>query len=556
LLYPVRDLGSNGVFADIDPYATPIRQFTFASNARFENKKITRAPVFLKSGPLVSAAAPRGVVAYQQLTGAWKFHVASYDGRVFDWVSGGIGSSSVETDISPTGYTPSNYSAPFTSCILNDVVYINRPDRVPWFKTVNGSQFATLPNVGGLGWNPEWRCKSLREIAGVLVAINITKNGVAYPTMVKTSDYMLFGTPPGQWTATTTNSATENVIADLHEPLVDGFPLRDRLVLYSQRETWMMEPRYDNVMFNYRRLFSERGVISQNCVVDVDNIHYVFGPTDIWMHDGFSPKSIAAGRVRDFIYGNMVTDSHELFFVQHNARLNEIMFCYLSTDQHCRFPVGGNYGYPGCNRAAVYNYRADTWYFYDLPYITDAGIGIPFADTAYSSLSSLSYEDIGVTSYSSFSSLTAAPGLLTVSPEVVLEFGTIASAVRSFDRYASNVANGVFDRAATAPVYVDKTGIDMDEFNENLKAYKTVKSIYPDGRLTVGSTPLLFAWGSGDYPSSPVEFSEYQSYDGQVTYKLDYRTSGRFLAFRISYDDPRDFSLSGLDFEYEALGRR
>lgn len=547
MIYPIRDMGKDGVATDVDPYSTTFTQFSFASNARFEDKKVSRGPMFSTSGVIALNAQPAYAISYKELSGLYQFHIANADGSVTNWSSSGIGQPSVETNISPTGYTPSVYSAAFSSTIINDVVYLNRPDRVPWFKLKAGTQFATLTN-----WDSTWRCNALREVAGVLVAINVTKGAVAYPTMIKTSDYMVFDTVPDSWVGSTTNSATENIIPDLSEPLVDGLLLRGVMILYTANETWLMQPTYDNTMFSYSRLFTSHGMIGVNCATEVSNVHYVFGSTDIWKHDGFTPKSIAAGRVRDFIYNSIQSDQSQLFFTQHNARLNEVMFCYLSTDAYCQFPIGGSIGYPGCNRAAVYNYRADTWYFYDLPYVTSMGLGVPFAGSTYTNEGTATYANLGGATYSSFASGSAL-GLLTVAPAV----GSLACAVRSFDRYGSNAANGILDTAATAPTYMVNAGIDMDQFHENLRTYKVLTSLYPEARLSATSLPLMFSIGVSDYASNPPpNFSTPQSYDGGLNYKLDFNHGGRYLAFQVTYADFQDFSLAGFDVDYTPTGKR
>jgi hypothetical protein len=446
------------------------------------------------------------------------------------------------------GWTPSNYDQPYTGCIINDVVYLNRPDRVPWYKTKNGSAFAPLPN-----WDPTWRAGAFREVAGVLVALNITNGGVAYPTAVTTSDYMTFGTVPGTWVAATTNSATFQVISDLSEPLIDGINLRDRLILYTENECWSMEPRYDNLMFNYRRLFDNSGVINQNCVGVYNNTHFVFGTQDIWEHDGYQRKSLAAGRVRDFIFQNMDKTQSLQFFTMHNPRLSEMMFCYVSRDQYCAFPASSSM--LGCNRAAVYNYRADTWYFYDLPYVTGAGLGIPFTGATYTDLLGVSYSSLAG-SYSSFGDNTKLTPLF-VSPGSSGSYGTLHPAVRSFDRSGATTINGVLDTVATAPVIIENSGLDLDDLHTELRGYKIVKAIYPEGRFDPGAGPLTFTFSCRDFPNSPsVALSPSQTFDGLQNYKLDFRSAGRYLDMTITYSDTKNFSLTGLDFDYAQTGHR
>ena len=552
---PIRDLGSVGVIADRDPYDNPVAAFTFASNARFEDGRITRGPVFATVGTLAANAAPRYAFSYKQLAGTQQYHIANRDGTVTNWTAQTLGGASLETTISPVAWTPANSDFPYTSDEVQDVVYLNRPDHVPWYKPKGSTLFANLPDAGGLGWNSTWRCAAIRAVGGVLAAINVTKGATAYPTMVKTSDFMVFGSPPAEWVGSTTNSATEQIIADLAEPLVDGWPLRDKLMLYSENETWAMEPRYDSLMFNYRRLFTEStssGVINQNCVAEYNNQHYVFGSTDIWQHDGFNRKSLAAGKVRDFIYNSMDKTQSNLFFVDHNARLNEIMFCYVSNDPYCRYP---NVALAGCNRCAVFNYRSGTWYFYDLPYIVSGDLGISVTGTTYTGISPETYDSV-VGSFSSFGDATK-PVLMMVGTAQSGDYGSLACAVRSFDRIGQSATNGILDVPATAPVFLENQGIDLDGLQVELRGYKVIKAIYPEGRFTPDPGTLTFQFATKDGAGAPQSaYSDAMTYDGNALYKLDYTEAGRFLDMKITTSDIVAFSLSGMDVDLVKTGNR
>lgn len=554
-IVPIRDLGSAGVRTDTDPYDNSISEFTFASNARFEDKRITRGPVFSTTGLLALNTSPTFAFSYKQASGAAKFHVANRDGTITDWASGGIGVASVESTISPVSWTPSNYDLPYTKTVLNDLVFLNRPDRVPWYKATGSTLFAPLPNVGGLGWDPTWRCAALREVGNVLVAINCTKSGVSYPTMVKTSDFSLFQTPPAQWVASTTNSATEQVVSEMTEALVDGLPLRDKLILYTENETWAMEPRYDNLMFNYRRLFTvstSSGIINQNCAAEYNNIHFVFGSTDIWSHDGFQRKSLGAGRVRDFVYNSMDRSQSSSFFVMHNPKLTEMMFCYVSDDSYCRFPkiTGG-----GCNRACVYNYRSSTFYFYDLPYLTGGSLGSPFVGSTYTSIGSTTYSSLSG-SFASFEDGGKQVPLM-VGYAASGSYGSLACAVRSFDRSGQSSSNGVIDTVATAPVIIENAGIDLDALPDQLKNYKVISCIYPEGSMELLTDSMVFQFATKDHAGSPNNpYDDGQGYNAGTDYKLDYRSPGRFVAMKITFAGYGRFSLSGFDIDMVTTGRR
>jgi hypothetical protein len=549
-LVPIRDLGALGVNTDVDPFDLPPTAFTMALNVNFIDKRVVRGPVFRTTGALTNTV-PRYVMNYVLPNGDPRFLIANRDGTVHSFVTPAIGSPPTITDVSESSWVASNYDSPYTQASLNDVVYLNRPDRVPWYRLKGGSTFTKLPTNSGNGWDSTWRAAAFRSIAGVCVALNITKGVTAYPTMVKTSDFMTFGNPASTWVAATNNSATENVIADLQEPLVDGLPLRERLIIYTLNETWAMEPRQDSLMFTYRNLFHSAGLINQNCVAEYNNRHYVFGNDDIWTHDGYNRKSIAAGRVRSFIYDNMVRSSSSLFFAVHKANVNEIQFYYVSADSFCAFPVGGTIGFPGCNRVAVYNYRSDCWYFYDAPYVTATGLGTPSVGAAFDSVSAQSYNSVGG-AYSTYSS-DGQLSLLAVSPTV----GDVAAGVRSFEPVNSTSANGPIDSVATQPAFIEKRYIDLDDLGEPLRGYKVVKAIYPEGRFDPASGPITFQFAATD--SAITAFPDYgpgMTYDGNTLYKMDFVTAGRFLCLKATYSDYRNFTLSGFDFDYDVTGRR
>jgi len=523
-------------------------------NLRFDNYSVQRGPVFRMGGPLVLNTSPKHMVPFFQLggSGTEQLYIANDNGTVTSWAFGGIGLPSVEADVTLPGWSPASWPKAYTHTTINGVVYLNRSDRVPWFVATTGSVMGAF-TAGNCGWDPTWRCEALRSTSGALVAINVTKGGTSYPTMVKTSDFMVFGSLPGSWTGTPSNSATENILPTLSEPLVDGWNLRDRMVLYSAHETWLMEPTLDNQVFSYRRIFQDAGVISQNCVWEWANKHYVFGNDDIWTHDGFQKESIATARVKSFIYNYLVRDQSSQFFVYQNTNLTEICFCYLSTDPFVAFPVGGTYGFNGCNRAAVYNYIQDTWYFYDLPYVTSAGLGLAADTTTWSDLSSTAWSSISYAWYTMVGSSTLAT-LTTGYPQASK---SLTASVRSFENVNSPFVSGNVDITANGPCYGENLYVDLDQISPEIRGYKVVNSVYPIASFDANAAPMTFYFGAADYSNSPPPvYQGPMTFDGGSNYKLDFMTSGRFISFKILYSDYRDFDLSGFDFNLVVTGKR
>lgn len=540
---PVRNIGRYGVIYDQDPFDIPVCAFTMSSNARFENNKITRGPVFGLVGDLSTLSPPKFSISYLSPQGIPTYQIAKQDGNVYSFVPGGGG-----TSLSPSGYTGSNFDQSYTSCIVNDVVYLNRPDRVPWFMLREGSQYANLTN-----WDSTWRCQAMRAFNGQIIAINVTKGGVAYPSMIAWSDFTVWQSVPGSWSAATTNSAGSNVLADLGDPLVDGLALRSTFVLYSSNETWSMTATGDASVFSFARMFNGWGTISQNCVVEVNNVHYVLGNDRIWRHDGYTPQDISVGRVRDFIYKNMDKANAWQFFVVSKPRDNEIHFCYRSIDSYCAFPINGVNDYHGCNKAAVYNYKADTWYFYDMPYVTSAGYMTPQPTATWDSLAPATWDSING-SYSTYGD--ASKLTLYYTSEAASAYG-ITSAIRSFEAPGSIYGSGTIDTAATADVNLYVSQFNLSELGANIRGYKVLRTIYPLGRVDQSSSPLMFSIRESDYSnfnSAPITGG--MPFDGSTNYQLDFLAAGRYLGMQITYTDVRNFTLSGFDAEFSLTGQR
>jgi hypothetical protein len=447
--------------------------------------------------------------------------------------------------MSPVGYVPQETQETYTSAVMNGMVFLNRSDRPPWYVYSLDDRFDYLPS-----WDPTWTCQSLRSLGPALVAINVTKDGINYPTMVKTSDYCVFGSPPATWVADPSNAATENLLTDLSEPLVDGLNLRGSLVLYSNHETWLMTPSQDSLVYTYTPLFNSYGMINTNCGVAVNNSHFVFGTSDIWSHDGLKYKSIAVSRVRDFIYDHLVQTERHQFFVYHDDHDKEIGFCYVSTDPKVYYPAQVDGAYPGCNRSAVYNYAFDTWTFYDLPYVTHATVGSAKPSPSYDYYLGLQtpYNQMTET----YDDLNSDGSLVTL----MCNQGS-TSAMRSFLRPDYPIDAGIDELSANAPVVCERQFLNVKQAIPETPGYKVVTAIYPEGIFSQMTSSVDFYVGSTDYCGiSPPEYQGPWSYTGDTDYKLDFTSHGRFLSVKLEYTGLDNFSLTGYDINLEPLGHR
>jgi hypothetical protein len=612
----LRGLGKQGVLADPDPYDLPIDAFNAGVNVRFRNSKITSGPVFRSAIAPMNLSNPRFLFTSAPTQGSNLLFLGYQSGNVHLYNNGS------ELDYTLAGYTTSAVEATWSGTTLDGIVYINRSDRTPWYLPTGGSAFANLAVTappGGLTtnaptstssnvlsfpsvpagqvvlgmsvynssgvlvgfaasatsttvilqanafvavasgatltfsgqWDPTWSTRILRQCAGALVALNVTKGATNYPQLVKTSSIVSFGSTPASWDiAQPSTLATENTLGSMDGGITDGCPLGQDLIIYGLREAWRMHADGSTFVYNYTKLPFRKGSINANCTFELDGKNFVFGLDDIWVHDGVSEKSLCDQQVRDFIYNALNVAQASKCFVAYNSQLNEMYFAYVSGDAYVNFLNNVN----GCNRQATLNLTTNTWTFDDLPSVFSAANG-PLANILTYATVTTTYTTMGG-SYQDQED--GGKRVMAYTGESVSGY-SLSTSLYAFDLYGTgSIAAFGVDTNATAPRYLERIGISLDELNEELRGYKAVNSVYPQARVdTSGGNYLQFSIGASDYINSSVPtWQPYQNYDGVTKYKLDFNAAGRWLALRVKWNDYRTFTLTGFDLDIQITGRR
>lgn len=376
---PIRGLGSVGVVTDVDPYNLPINGFTRGKNVRFHEGKVTHGPVFRDVATGNQLTNPVFVHGVQAATGYDTVLVVTDEFDINEFSNGVFtqryaGNSQLNT-------------TELTATTLANVTYVNRSDRVPVHRTAATSTFTDLPN-----WPSTLRATSLRSFGDFLIAMNTTESGVEHPNRVRFSTTALSNNVPSTWDETdVTESAGFNDLVQMETPILDGATLGANFLIYSSDQVWLMEFVGGTFIFNFRKLYDDAGVMGQNCIVEVEGKHFVFDFDDIYVTDGNTRQSICDGRVRDYIFNGIDYNKRGECFVLHNANLEEIYFCYHSGDDLALVEDGDF-----CNRAAVYNYKEDTWSFYDLPNVVGGSVANISSVQSFASVAStLTYANAG-----------------------------------------------------------------------------------------------------------------------------------------------------------------
>lgn len=538
-IFPVRNLSKYGVISDVDPYNLPTEAFNVGVNVRFKNGSVLRSPVFRTATSSLAYTNPRFVTSNTPTTGFDSVILGYLNGRVSSYKSG------VEADLSIASYATNSAELPFTSCHLGNVFYVNRGDRVPWSMRVSDTQFLALAN-----WPSTYTAQLLRSCGSALLAFGINKAGTVFPTMVKTSDFAANNTVPANWDPTVTGTnATENILADMEGSITDAQTLGEAMCVYGLNETWSMVADGSTNVWAYHRIFNDAGSINANCSVEVDRKNFVFGLTDLWVHDGTSKKSVCDQRTREFVFGALNISKANRCFVAHNQNLKEIYFCFVSADAYAGFNSTVN---DGCNRAAVYNYVDNTWSYYDLPYVYSGW---------RANLNTILTYTTGTSPYSTIGGAYADQD--DSIKKVFVWVGdsnstySLSESLYAFDLQGpgSIIALPV-DTHATLGWTLQRDGIDLDEAGVDLKGYKVINSIYPQARLEPNAQPITITVGAGDYFNDTVTWDAPQTYDGSTNYKLDYNMPGRFLSIKMVHNDWHYVNLTGFDVDVDVLGER
>jgi len=535
---PIRDLGAIGVVTDVEPFNLPFNAFTRAKNVRFVNNSIEHAPIFREVHDLGTADKPSFVYGLFTQDGYDTTLVVTDAFKVLE-----IANSAVLEVYNDNALTANQ--RPYTGCSLANVEYINRTDTTPIYRGPTDPTFSPLPN-----FVPNSTCISLRSYGDFLIALNMNEGGVEYPTRVRFSDLVLANQIPSTWDASDlTNSAGFNDLVQMETPIVDGLSLGTNFFIYSSDQVWQMEFVGGAFIFNFRKSFDNTGCINTNCVVELDNKHYVFDNDDIYMHDGISKQSICDKRVRNYIFSGIDRSKVDKCYVQLNTTLEEIYFCYHSGDD-----LAVQTDATHCNRAAVYNYRSDTWSFMDMPNtVSGASSNVNSVET-YDTIAQ-SYGNVGGNYHEQESQYTIYS--LVVSRAYTGDYEAISTnrllGIDLTDRgYLTkpSVPELKFDAV------IERVGIDLDEAQIPLSGYKVINRIYPQVS-TVNSEPFIdFQFGSSKYATEVPVYDQKVTFNMVDDYKVDSRMSGRYLSYRVTLPTPKDFSLSGFDLDLQIVGRR
>ena len=541
---PIRQLGSTGVITDVSNFNLPITAFTRAKNVRFTDGQVSAGPVFRPISTAITAYVPAFCYTVVEPANYDSILIVDTTFDIFE-VSAGATTQRLNGSLNATGAT-------ISAATLADVVYVNRSDTVPVARVPGATNFTTLAN-----WPSAHKATVIRAYGDFLLALGMVEGSSSFPNRIRFSDSVTANSIPSTWDASDlTNLAGFNDLVQMQTPIMDGATLGDSFLIYSKDQVWAMEFVGGTFIFNFRKIFNDAGVISQDCIIELEGKHYVFDSDDIYVTDGQSRKSICDGRVKNYIFTGLDNSKADVCFAMHNSKTEELYFCYNSQDDMViNNSPGGFPGVPKCNRAAVYNYKEDTWTFQDLPNAV-AGVEANVNTTQTYASQNTQYRFMGG-SYKDFDSPFAKHPIVLSNIGPAGPTGQIVPTANLYglDFVDTGSLPGAYDTAISRSGYLERQGLDLDELGVSLSGYKNISKVLPQISTPDSDPNIVFAFGATDTPSGPVVYEGGQSFNCSTDHKLDTRISGRYLSYKVS-PQLKSFSFSGMDVEVNITGKR
>jgi hypothetical protein len=533
MILTVPAAGEIGLIKDAAPQELPPNAWTDARNMRFRDGYAQRIGGHLQVYATPSIT-PYAVAPF--ITPASHF-----------WVHLGLAAAFVDdgttrTDISRT--------APFTGTIddrwmcssFNGVFIANNGVDHPQFW--GGNVANDLANIGA--WDATWRCAVMRPFKNFLVALDVTKAGGRYQSMVKWSNPADPGTLPASWDATNpANEAGEIDLAETADALVDALPLGDTLIIYKERSMYAMQPSGDVYIWRFTRISGDFGMLTRGCGASTPVGHVVLTASDVVLHNGGPPKSILTGRMREWLARAIDQVNFKRAFVVANSNTSEVWIC---------FP--GN-GQTTCTQALIWNWEGDAFGLRDLPNVTDGDFGTAlFSAETWDAGIDVATWDSDAATWDSDAVIWKASAE-TWDADATIWNQTNFSATRANMVMSTNPPmlitleqSNSFAGAAVAAVLERKhiaLGGDTD-------AVKTIRSIRPRIDGPVGSVVQIEIGASMDAETAPV-YAEPISYVLGSTLKADTFASGRFHSVRFSSSGVAPWRIKSYDIDYITQGR-
>lgn len=386
---------------------------------------------------------------------------------------------------------------------------------------------ASLANdlVSLTAW-PAISCKVMRPFKDFIFALRITDTGDYNPRLMRWSDKAGQGALPLSWDfSDPTNQAGINELGQTSDQLVDALPLRDSLIIYKEFHTWVADYIGGGDIFSFRQVFSQLGMLTENCASAFGSSHVVLTDNDLVLHNGNDARSLADKRTRRWLFNRINSNRFKRSFVVTDHRNREIKVCFPESGQD--WPT----------LALVWNWSEDTFH------VEELGGPKTYAATGIIPGTAVSFD----TDSGTFDAATGTFDEETYNPFLTRILWLDAQANKAYQNDSGEDFNGT-----PMACYAERSNIAI---TKDLQMLKRVKRIYPKVIGTTGDV-LRFYVGTRGAQNAATTWRGPYNYTVGTDYKIDLRVTARMLDLRVEYSGTNTFRFYGFDLEHERDGYR
>lgn len=580
-IYRMRGLGSKGVVKDLPPFELPPDVWSNANNVRFFGGRVKKfgGNVRVLDDRMPEDTIPLSIVQRsnkEELIYGTKDSIYRIYGGIHEKIS------AKDADGNFVVYEASPDNTWYYTTLSNSMVMCNELTDPQGLRPAD-ENFETLPGWGRprkptsydsdgnpvYNYQPQkWKTPRVRAYKNYLIALGMIEGITEYPQRIRWSDVSYVNDLPTNWYEDDPNKdGGFNDLTNSIGKIIDGCPLRDSFIIYTDRDTFIMDYVGGDYIFNWRKLFSDSGILAPECVAEFEGQHFVISETDMFVHNGSNRKSVVTGRLKEFLFDEISSVNPKATKVFALEPSKEIWVCYPGPGTNVQpISVGSKKVSWACSKAAVWNWEYDTWTFYELPHTYDINLGLP------QTLDVRTWDGYCGTEATVDHDSIIPPGCQDLwdseyhADDVWEEFGKsfkkqliyAASAYHGFYVLDEGESFHYFDeqgREFYRPMvaFVERTSLDFDDQEGETYRHKFLKQIYP--QFTGKGRVRIYTGGANDPESSPTWDSGSVFIIGE-DHKVDCFTNYRYVSIKIVDTDEGNWSFTGMDVGYFMEGTR
>lgn len=515
----LNSLGVQNINFDLEPCDLPANTLTYGANYKLLNGKI-RASNMSYTLATPSANFKAGLIM-PVLGDSGNFYLLI--GQSAAWVHNGTS----WTDVTKTGGYPGISTGGellWTGCLLGNIPIVNNVQDYPayWSPQQTAQKLQPLNFKAGQTWQAHGlSAKVVRSHKNFLFALNLQQSATVLATSYRWSHPADINGLPYTWDETdlAAIAGIASVGGDMGD-LVDGMTLRDNFMLYSQRGISSLSYVGGEFVWDRKVLTTSYGLLAKNCVVESKGYHYFLSDGDILKTDGNSFVSVLHNQMQTMLVNNIDSTYYMNSFAYANPITEEIWICVPQA------------GHTLPNIAFVINTQDDLVSMRAIPSTTT---GINFGPNL--SLPILWSNVLGGWDENAKNWMYDPTSIFS---RTIVSTNNVNSAIISLE---------LDDATTTQNTLLERLSFPL----EGQEVVTTTQSVFPH---IVSQAPVMIQLGSQQFVAGPIAWKSPVSFDPNTMRKVDIRTTGKLLSWRIYSTGTLPFTLTGLDIQYVVNGLR